>query len=402
MTLTLLLDLDDTLLANDMDAFVPGYLGAFAREVTAYIDPERFVELLLAGTKKMIENRRPDCTLKDVFDETFFPALGMDSAVFQDIADRFYAQVFPTLKDLTKPIPDAIELVDKALERGYRTAVATNPLFPLTAIQQRLDWAKLPVDKHPFELISSYETFHFAKPDATYFAEVMARLGWPDDPVLVVGNDLELDIKPAQQAGLPTFWVTADNYEAARDRDNFSARGRISDVLPWLDKTPDDYMRSNYSSLSAMLAILRSTPAVLDSLCGDLPANIGQSRPDINQWCLTEILCHLRDVDLEVNLRRLDKVLQETDPFLPGVDSDPWADEREYILQDGGLALECYTSARIKLLDMLENLDPEDWQRPARHAIIGPTDMAELVSIIAAHDRLHIQQVHKVLGNYSA
>jgi len=161
-------------------------------------------------------------------------------------------------------------------------------------------------------------------------------------------------------------------------------------------------MRSNYSSLSAMLAILRSTPAVLDSLCGDLPANIGQSRPDINQWCLTEILCHLRDVDLEVNLRRLDKVLQETDPFLPGVDSDPWADEREYILQDGGLALECYTSARIKLLDMLENLDPEDWQRPARHAIIGPTDMAELVSIIAAHDRLHIQQVHKVLGNYSA
>ena len=72
--------------------------------------------------------------------------------------------------------------------------IATNPLFPRTAIYQRLEWAGLPPDKYPFSLIPSYETFHFAKPNPTYFAEFLTISGWPDGPMIMVGNDLEHDI----------------------------------------------------------------------------------------------------------------------------------------------------------------------------------------------------------------
>jgi hypothetical protein len=45
----------------------------------------------------------------------------------------------------------------------------------------------------------------------------------------------------------------------------------------------------------------------------------------------------------------------------------------------------------------LMTLADKDWQRPARHAIFGPTRLQELVSIIAAHDRVHMGQVYELL-----
>jgi hypothetical protein len=56
-------------------------------------------------------------------------------------------------------------------------------------------------------------------------------------------------------------------------------------------------------------------------------------------------------------------------------------------------------AARMSLVNLLEQLTPGDWDRPVRHAIFGPTRFLELVNIIAAHDRLHVQQVHGLLGH---
>ena len=66
-------------------------------------------------------------------------------------------------------------------------------------------------------------------------------------------------------------------------------------------------------------------------------------------------------------------------------------------LQDGLQALTDFTQGRMEVLRLLENLPPEDWNRHARHAIFGPTNLRELVNIIAGHDILHVQQVYKAL-----
>jgi FMN phosphatase YigB (HAD superfamily) len=398
VSLTLLLDLDDTLLVNDIDTFLPGYLGAFGREVAPYMQPDKFVAALLAGTRQMVKNRNPDCTLQEVFAATFFPSIDMEADKFQGVADKFYAEVFPTLRDLTRPRPEAVRLVEQALARNYRLAIATNPLFPRTAIEQRLRWAGLPVETYPFELVTSYESFHFAKPDIAYFAELMARLGWPEGPVLMVGNDLERDILPAHYLGLPTFQVTAEGAQPGGGSEAPTHSGGLAELLPWLEAAPEEVLQPDYNSSRAMLATLRSTPAALDSMCRQLPADRWRQKLEPGEWCVTEVLCHLRDVDREVNLPRLQKVLQEANPFLPGRDTDPWAEERNYIQQDGPQALHEFSVARLRVVEMLEGIRAEDWQRSARHAIFGPTQLSELVGIIAAHDRLHIRQVREVLG----
>jgi hypothetical protein len=123
---------------------------------------------------------------------------------------------------------------------------------------------------------------------------------------------------------------------------------------------------------------------------------VKQPAPD--EWSVVEILCHLRDVDNEVNLPRIYKMIQETNPFLTGKDTDPWANERQYICQDGPQALQDFITARLKLLSLLEGLPLADWERPARHSLLGPTHLNELVGIIAEHDRLHVRQVNRTLG----
>jgi HAD superfamily hydrolase (TIGR01549 family) len=401
VTLTLLVDLDDTLLANNMESFLPAYLQALGRHLAAQARPDHLIPALLSATRQMVANQRPDRTLKQTFDEHFYPALGIDSAALQETIADFYANVFPALGEQTHPQPGALALMEYARDCNYRVAIATNPLFPRQAILHRLAWAGIQPEAYPIELISSYETFHFAKPNPAYYAEILGRLGWPNERLVMIGDDPELDILPARRLGLPAYWVTDGGRSAPPGPLAPSASGALTGVLPWIEKAPAETLQPAFTGTDSIQAILRSTPAVLSSLTAGLPQTIFTECPRPGEWCLAEILCHLRDVETEVNLPRLRKVLAENNPFLPGMVTDPWAEERVYRLQDGQTALEDFTRARLELLAALESLQPADWQRPARHAIFGPTQLLELASIIANHDRLHIQQCTATLKDTS-
>jgi len=379
-----------------MQSFQPAYLKALGKHLSRYFSPEKMVHELLAATQKMISNNQPDQTLEEVFDSNFYPALGVSKQNLRLEIDCFYAEVFPTLRHLTAPRPDAQKLIDMALRKGWRLVVATNPLFPKTAILQRLEWAGFSANEVPFDLIPSYETFHFAKPNPAYFAEVLAQLGAPTEPAIMIGNDFEMDILPATQAGLPAFWLSSNNEPINPPSIQPAGMGNFPNLINWLqDIDPINLITTN-NKPAALLATLRSTPAALFTGMKSVPDTQSAVRSIPNEWSLTEIICHLRDVDHEVNLPRLKKVMSEDNPFLPGVDSDPWAEERLYRLQDGKQSLHQFTDTRLEMLALLEHLTPTDWERISRHAIFGPTRLIELVEFIASHDRNHLAQWRKV------
>ncbi len=395
MKYTLLLDLDDTLLVNPIAGFLPAYLQALSGHLAPYADPQLVIKSLLGGTKRMLANQQPDCTLEEVFNDYFYQALGVSAQKLHQPIEQFYAEIYPSLKSITKPHPDAIHLIETAFERGFRVVIATNPLFPRTAIVQRLSWAGLSPEIYPFDLIPSMEAIHFAKPNPAYLAELLGQLGWPEGPVVMVGNDRDNDIIPAIELGLPTYWISENGAIQPDGYSGLASSGELGDLLPWLDSTPARSLLANFDSPSAQLAILRSTPAALDQLCRGLDSDAWDLRPTPGEWCPTEIICHLRDVDQEVNLQRVHLVLNQLNPFLPGQDTDPWAEQRHYIEQDGRNALLRFFAARSQLLHLLESLAPDDWQRPARHAIFGPTTLQEIITIITAHDRLHLRQIRQ-------
>ena len=395
MTL-LLFDLDDTLLGNEMNSFIPAYLQVLSHRMSVVADPAVVIKTLLSATRQMIENSSPDQTLEQKFDAAFYPKLGVRRQDVQGIIDGFYAEDFPGLRGLTQYKPEAVSVVRQVIQRGDQAAIATNPLFPRTAIVQRLNWAGFPVDEFPFAMIPSYETFHFAKPNPAFFAEFLGQLGWPKIPVVMVGNDVDMDIGAARQLGLPVFWITGNGTSSWNGQGAVPPHGELTDLLAWLDRSNVEPLQANFTSPGALLAVFRSTPAALSTLCRQAGIDL-QARPAQGEWSPGEVLCHLKDVDAEVNLVRLKKVINERNPFLPGQETDSWADARQYCLQDGLQALDEFSQVRLEILHLLENLPPEAWDRPARHAIFGPTHLSELVNIIAGHDILHVQQVYAAL-----
>jgi len=394
MPITLLLDLDDTLLNTNMDVFIPAYFQALSGALADKVAPELMLQALMGGTMAMMANQDPALTLQEVFNAHFYSKLNLDRVLLQEQIDHFYENLFPKLGSLTSPIPEAVHLVEWAFAQGYRVCIATNPLFPLKAIQHRLGWAGLPPEKYPFALITSYETFHFTKETVAYYPEILAQLGWPDDPAVMVGDDIEREVKPTRAAGLPVYWVRKPGEISSEPAS--VPQGTLESFQGWLEKTAPEALKVSVESPQALLANLRSTPAALATLMTGLPVEAWSYIPAPAEWCLSEIICHLRDVEREVTLPRIQKVLAEQNPFVVGEATDGWVKERQYAAQAGPQALVEFTAARKQTLALLDGLANE-WSRPARHAIFGPTTLQELVGFVATHDRTHVQQVWKTL-----
>ena len=197
----ILFDLDGTLLPLEIDKFLSGYLQALASKVR--LDPVAFSGKLLSSTQKMIESDGSR-TNREVFDADFFPGLSRDRRELERLIDEFYREDFPKLKAGLTPNPAAREAVSAAFACTERVVVATNPVFPRSAILERMRWAG--IADFPYALITSYENMHWAKPNLHYYLEIARQLGVSPQETLMVGNDVQEDLVSAK-VGMKTFLV---------------------------------------------------------------------------------------------------------------------------------------------------------------------------------------------------
>jgi len=211
----ILFDLDGTLLENDINRFLPAYLQSLGKFMAPRLDPSRLTDALMTGTQAMLRNDDPEITLKQAFDAVFFPMVGLDRASLGPEFDRFYREEYPLLKDPTRPVEAAPRAVEYAFARRWKVVVATNPLFPMAAMDRRLEWAGIDPASTPFDLVTSYETMHFAKPHPEYVAEVLGRIVAQPAEAVFVGNDPSEDIAPARALGLASFQVRGEKEAAA-------------------------------------------------------------------------------------------------------------------------------------------------------------------------------------------
>ena len=78
---------------------------------------------------------------------------------------------------------------------------------------------------------------------------------------------------------------------------------------------------------------------------------------------------------------------------LPGVDADEWAEQRNYRMQDGRIAMADFLYARQETIGLLASLPVEVWDRQGQHTFFGPTSMREIVYLAIQHDRTHARQI---------
>lgn len=202
---TVLFDLDGTLLPMDLDDFMQAYFGAIGKKGAENgYDPKELVAGVWAGTKAMMKNNGTE-TNETRFWNTFVQVMGEHVLSDRDMFDSFYDNEFCRIGDAVTADPRTDRCVKLLRQKGYTVALATTPLFPKKATLERMRWAGL--DPNDFALITTYEDYHFAKPTAGYFEEVVRNLGKSPADCLMIGNDMIEDMG-AKQIGTDIFFLT--------------------------------------------------------------------------------------------------------------------------------------------------------------------------------------------------
>jgi hypothetical protein len=130
----------------------------------------------------------------------------------------------------------------------------------------------------------------------------------------------------------------------------------------------------------------------------EMPPHYWRQRPDPNEWSPMEIVVHLRDSEGRVQRPRLERILQENNPFLIAPQPPPRPGAQALEDLDGVAVAREFAAERARTLDFLSQLSADDWNRPARHSVFGPTNLLEMAAFTARHDRLHINQLCQTIG----
>lgn len=132
-----------TLLDIDFEKFLFAYIDALSRKFVDYINPDDFATHLFGATTFMIENEDPSKINDTVFYEDFCRRIGYTQDQIKPITGDFYRHDFPSLSCWGKEHPHARTVVKAAQRKNLDLILATNPIFPATAILQRLSWSGL-------------------------------------------------------------------------------------------------------------------------------------------------------------------------------------------------------------------------------------------------------------------
>jgi HAD superfamily hydrolase (TIGR01549 family) len=227
----ILFDLDDTLLGNDMNVFLRGYFPLLADYVRPVIDPDRFLPELMYATQAVINSDDPSLSNRDVFWRVFCERNDLDRGEVEPFFATFYEERFGELQSTTQRRPEAEALVRWCFDQGLHVVIATNPLFPRRAVEQRMAWAGIPVDQFDFDLVTVYENMHSAKPHAAYYHEILAAVDVEPQRALMVGDDWENDIVPTSRMGMHAFWIAAPNDVAPDSEVEPDGRGQLGDLF---------------------------------------------------------------------------------------------------------------------------------------------------------------------------
>jgi len=227
-----LFDLDGTLLPMDQDVFVKDYFGRMAKKLAPYgYDPNLLVKAIYAGMGAMTSNDG-SMSNEEAFWNVFASVLG--ERVRNDIGlfDEYYRNEFQQVKTVCGFEPMAAETVAKIKGKGFRVALATNPLFPSIATESRIRWAGM--EPEDFELVTTYENSKYCKPNTKYYLDIVEALGVKPEECLMVGNDVTEDMI-TETLGMKVFLLTADLINKDDKDISVYPQGDFKDLLDYIE-----------------------------------------------------------------------------------------------------------------------------------------------------------------------
>jgi hypothetical protein len=142
----------------------------------------------------------------------------------------------------------------------------------------------------------------------------------------------------------------------------------------------------------------KRTPVILHALVGGLTAERARSATDgPDGWSVIQVVCHLHDFDGFFQ-GRVELMLAQDEPELPGYDHEALAIERDYQHQDLPTVEADLIEHRRRFLTLFESLNDEQLARSGIHPENGRITVFDALVQLTHHDLTHLDQIARCLG----
>ena len=198
-------DLDGTLLPMDQEEFIKMYFGSLAKKLIPHgYDNDQLIAAVWNGTKTMMKNDG-SCTNEEAFWNSFCSVFGEKAKADMPLFEDYYKNEFACVKQVCGSYEKAPDVIKAVKAKGLKVVLATNPLFPKIATQNRIKWAGLKPED--FCLYTTYEDYSYCKPSLEYYKQILTKLGLKGEECVMVGNDVTEDMV-TEKLGMKTFLLT--------------------------------------------------------------------------------------------------------------------------------------------------------------------------------------------------
>lgn len=236
MIKAILFDLDGTLLCMDNDVFIKKYFSLLLTKMAPKgYEPKELTKAIMDATYKVINNDgtklNRDCFF-DNFEKIMNGKLHTDIDNLEKEFDEFYNHEFNEAKIVLDKNEGVKDILDYVRSLNLDIIIATTPVFPKTAVKNRIKW--IDEDYDNFKYVTTYENSHYAKPNPKYYLELLNKNHLETSEVIMVGNDMVDDIKPCMELNIKTFYL--DNYPLNDINDYAGPRGNFKDLKEYIAK----------------------------------------------------------------------------------------------------------------------------------------------------------------------
>jgi DinB superfamily len=124
-------------------------------------------------------------------------------------------------------------------------------------------------------------------------------------------------------------------------------------------------------------------------------------RPVGGDWSARQVVQHLADSEMTSAIR-LRTLIAEDNPTIRGYDEGGFADIFRYSQRPIEPALMAMDAARATTVQILEFLEPAQWERAGTHTESGPYSVEDWLRTYALHAHDHAEQIDRVRATYPA
>jgi hypothetical protein len=150
------------------------------------------------------------------------------------------------------------------------------------------------------------------------------------------------------------------------------------------------------SDTATLISALETAPGVIIPLIREVPPQILKRRPSPTKWSAYEHAIHLSQSDAPF-LARLDMILSTPEPYIKTIENSPEDEAGAMLEVDLDESLSRYVRERAALVERLNKLSPEQWQKTAEHEAFDHYSVWIMFRHLLNHEMLHSYRIEELL-----